>query len=66
MTPAAFIKFLVAWAIYWMGDAVSRAMAAGDWMRLNPVYNRLMLWSSDVQGNGPGPWGRPDASDEPV
>lgn len=54
------------WSLYWMGDVASRILDlnanddayaelwCGFWY---PIYNRLMLWSVDVQGETEnGPW----------
>jgi hypothetical protein len=54
-----FIGYVVSWALYWLGDLVSKPMhyRYGYW--LYPVYNRLMCWSVDVQdwAKVDGPWG---------
>lgn len=51
------IGWLAAWALFWMGHAVSRPMERFDWP-LYPIYNRLMLASVDVQDWAAvsGPW----------
>ena len=47
------MRFVAAWLLYGLGTA---ALAVGLPYR---SYNRLMLWSSDVQGPGEaGPWGK--------
>jgi hypothetical protein len=53
------MKPYLAWAFYGCGDAVSRVMNLGDWVSgaLYPLYNWLMCKSTQIQGNGPGPWG---------
>jgi hypothetical protein len=55
----------LSWALYWMGDLVSKLMARmpddPEWPceLLYPIYSRLMIWSSNVQGDGSGPWREP-------
>jgi hypothetical protein len=52
-----FFCWLISWALFWSGDAVSRVMnLAEPFGHLYPIYNRLMLWSDRIQGEGPGPW----------
>lgn len=49
---------LLAWALYWAGDLVSRwndndrrfTRAGFD------LYQFLMRWSDRIQGDGKGPW----------
>ena len=56
------IAYIVSWALYGLGDMVSRLMQWFDWAWIYPVYNKLMLASSDVQdwaGNA-GPWRKSD------
>ena len=50
------MRILLSYACYWMGDAVSRLPDA--WFSVwDPAYNRLMLWSSNLQCDDPrGPW----------
>lgn len=55
-----YIRWLLAWAFYWIGDAVSRldrydiGWLCDLWM---PVYQCCMKWSSDIQGETDfGPW----------
>lgn len=51
------MRVALAWALYWAGDAVSRLMLRADFLRLYPLYNRLMILSSEVQGaSDRGPW----------
>lgn len=54
------MRSTLAWALYWMGHAVSRLDRFDNERLCNcwyPVYNRLMNWSAAVQGPGPkGPW----------
>jgi len=49
------IGFAVAWALYWMGDLVSRQMGEG---RGYGLYSKLMIASGDVQdwAGTKGPW----------
>jgi len=49
------MTWLLSWSLYWLGDAVSRAMI-GPLGCLYPVYNKLMIASYKVQGDGKGPW----------
>jgi hypothetical protein len=52
------MRWFVSWTLFWVGDALSRVMNLG-WGplgRLYPLYNRLMGWSSAIQGSGRGPW----------
>jgi len=53
------IGYIVSWALYWLGDLVSKPMHYFDWAWLYPVYNHLMIWSADVQdwSGANGPWG---------
>ena len=56
------MRYALAWLLYWMGDLVSHVMIhvpdrpefLGYWAYR--LFNRLMLWSHDVQGDGDGPW----------
>jgi len=50
------MRWLISWAMYWVGDAISRPMHWFDWAWLYPAYNRIMCLSGDVQGDGTGPW----------
>lgn len=52
------IGWLVSWTLYWLGDIVSRPMNFDCMFWLYPVYNRLMLWSSQVQdwAGNKAPW----------
>lgn len=41
---------IASFCLFWLGHAVSRVMLRADWLSfLYPVYNRLMLASSDVE-----------------
>lgn len=69
------VRWAVAWALYLLGDLASRAVSAldrdapegaGDDWTPGPAfdaafaaYQRLMLASDRVQGDGPGPWENP-------
>lgn len=51
------IRKACAYILFWIGDGVSKVMNWADWGWLYPVYNTLMCWSSDIQGEGDnGPW----------
>lgn len=50
------MRWALAWLLFCVGHVVSRPMNWFDWGWLYPAYNRLMVWSSDIQGSGPGPW----------
>lgn len=44
---------LLAWALYWAGDLVSRC---SDTRAGVDLYQFLMRWSDRIQGDGKGPW----------
>ena len=49
------MRFLASYTMYWLGRSVWLFMQIFD--RGYPLYNRLMIWSSEIQGDGPaGPW----------
>ena len=49
-----------AWVIIGLGQLVGTVMNLGEWFGwLYPTYNKLMIFSSDIQGDGPGPWKEP-------
>jgi hypothetical protein len=52
------IGYILSWTFYWLGDLVSKPMHYLNWWWLYPVYNRLMIWSYDVQewAGNLGPW----------
>jgi hypothetical protein len=56
------IRWLCAWALYVLGDAISYMLKVPDswpmwWFDIfYAPYNRLMCTSSRIQGDGPGPW----------
>lgn len=51
--------WLVSWALYWLGHAVSRVMNWADAGWPYPAYRWLMLASVDVRDwGGAGPWER--------
>lgn len=61
------MRSILAWALYWAGDLVSRLDPFPDrdglWFELHYhliylPYQRLMGWSVRVQGDGAGPWQR--------
>ena len=46
------MKLILAHVFYYLGDFVSRLMY-WDWLGfLYPVYNKLMIWSSDLDEEG--------------
>lgn len=54
-------RFCAAWMLFAFGDAVSRiqSIMPGDWAQgwlYRHAYNPLMVRSSLIQGDGPGPW----------
>ena len=53
------MRYATVWALFSIGHVISRVMSQGrgyaDW--LYPAYNRVMILSSDIQGDGRGPWG---------
>lgn len=42
------MKQLLAWILYFLGDLISKLLVWDFFSFLYPVYNRLMLWSSDL------------------
>lgn len=56
------MRWLVSWVLFWMGDAVSRVLHLlpddTEWPSdlLYSIYNKLMVRSSRIQGDGAGPW----------
>lgn len=54
------MRFIASWVLYWLGDLASKTMHWFNWTAffLYPVYNRLIGWSVDIQGEGNGPWER--------
>ncbi len=57
-----FIGYVVSWLLYGLGDLVSKPMHYIDLWWLYPVYNRLMIWSYDIQdwAGANGPWRETD------
>lgn len=54
------MRAAAAWTLFWLGDMVSKTIepALGRWFEWPYlIYHRLMCWSDDIQGDGPGPWG---------
>ena len=43
------VAWPVTWLFFWIGDLISWVMNRFDWAWLNPAYQRLMVWSLDVQ-----------------
>lgn len=55
------IAFVVSWALFVSGDLVSRLMHRCEQAgRLYPIYNWLMIKSTDMQdwGGNASPWGK--------
>ena len=54
------VAWPLCWSLYWLGHWVSKPMNWCDFLaRLYPVYNRLMIWSGNIQDWGQvksGPW----------
>lgn len=51
--------YLLSWALFWMGDGVSKIMHLIDnFGHLYPIYNKSMNWSYDIQNwaNNKTPW----------
>ncbi len=50
----------LAWALFYVGHAIwwcfDRKWRGGMHWPIYRAYNALMIWSGDVQGDGPGPW----------
>jgi hypothetical protein len=42
------MKTALAWILYYLGDLVSRLLVWDLFSFLYPVYNKLMIWSSDL------------------
>ncbi len=56
------MRYLASWVVYAAGDLVSRLVF---WVgRGYPIYNRLMIWSADIQGEGSGPWSAPENNED--
>jgi hypothetical protein len=41
--------YVVSFCCYWLGHGISRVMDNAVLYRLYPIYNRLMIWSGDVE-----------------
>jgi hypothetical protein len=54
------IGYLVSWALFWLGDLVSRILNFDSMWWLYPVYCRLMQWSLQVQdwAGNTTPWSK--------
>jgi hypothetical protein len=51
------IRWALAWILYWLGDGTSQVMEYFNWWFLYYFYNKLMCWSSQIQGETDnGPW----------
>lgn len=47
----------LAWLLFYVGHVTSLIMKTTHCWLLYPIYNRFMLWSSDIQGlSDNGPW----------
>lgn len=67
------INCIAAYILYYMGDYVSLILElhcededrfAKQWVAFwYPVYNYLMNWSGDIQGDGDGPWELVESAD---
>jgi len=42
------MKYIISLTLYRLGDIISYPMCKWDWAFLYPIYNRLMIWSSDL------------------
>lgn len=61
------MRRILAYALFYTGDLVNRIDSCScQWLNLYPLYNWLMCRSSDVQGDGPGPWGVQAACNDSV
>jgi hypothetical protein len=64
--PMTSVRMALAWSLYYAGDLAWR-VGAGGWPGKHfefpyRLYNCLMCWSSDCQGESPiGPWRSPEA-----
>ena len=55
------MKFCMAWVLYFIGMILSEIMNIGDRLgAIYPLYNKIMIKSSHIQGIGPGPWYNPE------
>ena len=56
---------VLAWSLFWLGDAVSRCMNTRFTGWIYPIYNKLMCASLDVQdwSGSDGPWTEPRGKD---
>ena len=55
------IAYIVSWALFWLGDIVSKPMQWFEWEWVYPVYSKIMFASLAVQewANNDGPWEKP-------
>jgi hypothetical protein len=54
------MRWFASHALFVVGDLLSKPMMAFDWGWIYPAYNRLMGWSSEIQGDSErGPWSKP-------
>jgi hypothetical protein len=54
------LGYILGWILYGLGDLISRPMQWFDWVWIYPIYNRLMLWSNDIQdwAGNTTPWSK--------
>lgn len=46
------MKLMLAWILYYLGDFVSKLMNTELTGWLYPVYNKLMIWSCELDEDG--------------
>lgn len=53
------MRYATAWALFSIGHVISLMIREYEWACrcLWPAYSRVMTLSSDIQGDGRGPWG---------
>lgn len=54
-----YARWLAAWVLFWLGHFASKLMHIPGLHWFYPAYNRLMIWSSDIQAEEFGPWRTP-------
>lgn len=56
------LAYILSWILFGLGDLISKPMNWFDWGWLYPAYNRLMLWSYDIQewASNNCPWKKVD------
>ena len=52
------IAYPITWTLFWLGDGISYLMNTNYTYWLYPLYNKLMIWSGDIQdwGKLDNPW----------